>query len=177
MLNEDDLRYPIGRFQYSSETSWEELKKAIKDIAVFPSWLSETAANINNDELNSTYRDGSWNVRQIIHHIADSHTNAYIRFKLALTEDRPIIKPYKENLWSELHDAKHLEIQPSLYIIEGIHDRWVSIMENLEPDDFKREYFHPELYRLISLSECAMLYSWHGRHHLRHIQMAVEVNV
>jgi len=177
MLNQEDLRYPIGRFHHTTETSNEELEKAIKDIAVFPSWLEETAELIRQDQLNNTYRQGGWNIRQIIHHLADSHINAYIRFKLALTETKPIIKPYKEELWSELSDAKNENIFYSIKIIEGIHARWAYLMENMDVEQFQCCYMHPEEFKLITLSECARMYSWHGRHHLKHIQNALDQNL
>ena len=177
MVNEDVLRYPIGKFYYSRETSWEELQEAIKHIAVLPSWLSQTVSEIPEEQLNNTYREGGWTIRQIIHHLADSHMNAYIRFRLALTEYKPIIKPYNENLWAELPDARTGEIYTSMEIIEGLHARWTLLMEHMEENDFKKEFLHPEHYRLISLGECVCQYSWHGRHHLKHIQNALEVHV
>jgi hypothetical protein len=169
----EQLQYPIGRFKLPDEINQTTLIKGIETIKELPSVLKEKVIHLSDDELNLSYRDGGWNVRQLIHHIADSHMNSFIRFKLALTEDAPTIKPYDEKGWAELSDSKG-DISSSLFIIEGVHVRWGNLLSSIEQVDFNKVFIHPEIGR-ISLSMALLLYEWHGKHHLAHIDLAMNI--
>jgi hypothetical protein len=164
----EDLRYPIGRFRLSGETEHGQRDQWISDIADVPAALREAIRGLEPAQLDTPYREGGWTVRQVIHHLADSHMNAYIRFRLALTEDEPTIKPYKEDLWAELHDAKSSPVEVSLALIDALHHRWTSLMRAMRESDWERAFRHPEL-GLVPLERNAGLYAWHGRHHVAHI--------
>ena len=165
-----DLRYPIGKFSVtpSDPISEASIDAAIQAIDEFPSQLKIETAVMTDDQLDTPYRDGGWTVRQTVHHVADSHMNSYVRFRLALTEDQPTIKPYNEKAWAELPDARTAGIGVSLSLIESIHERWVILLRSMTPADFKRPFLHPENgVRLLDWN--TLLYAWHGKHHLAHI--------
>jgi uncharacterized damage-inducible protein DinB len=130
--------------------------------------LRSAVADLNEDQLATPYRPGGWNVRQVVHHLPDSHLNSYIRFRLALTEDNPVVKPYQEAAWAELHDARSAPIELSLALLESLHQRWALLLRSLSERDFARTFQHPELGQL-TLAWNLGLYAWHGRHHLAHI--------
>ena len=165
----DDLRYPIGRFQFDGNSSAERREQWIGDIVLAPSHLRAAVAGLTPDQLETPYRENGWTVRQVVHHLPDSHLNAYTRMKLALTEDEPTIRPYEEARWAELPDGRSGEIEPSLDLLESLHQRWVILLRQLPPADFDRRYRHPEHRRIFGLNETLALYAWHGRHHVAHI--------
>ena len=169
MMNE---RFPIGEFVCMENVSTKEIKSWVNEIRTLPMRLMEVVNHLSDVELEYTYREGSWAIRQIIHHIADSHMNAYIRFKLALTEESPTIKSYAEEKWAELSDSK-LPIDTSLKIIESLHDRWVYLIENLTDEQLKRTFIHPDS-GVVSLEGNIGIYAWHGNHHLAHIKNALK---
>ncbi|PSR53751.1 putative metal-dependent hydrolase [Adhaeribacter arboris] len=166
--NTDSLRYPIGTYTAKPIISPEELKEYIQHITHLPAQLRKAVKDLNEKELDTPYRAGGWTVRQTVNHVADSHINSYVRFRLALTEDKPVIKTYEEHLWAELADAKHAPVDMSLILLEALHLRWVMLLESLTPEQWQRVFVHPTLGE-VTLSNAAGLYSWHGRHHVAHI--------
>ena len=162
-----DLSYPIGKFQWTGPNSDAQRAAYVADIAAVPEKLRAAVSGLNEAQLDTPYRPGGWTVRQTVHHIADSHMNAYIRFKLALTEDAPLVKPYDEKAWANLPDSK-LPIEVSLRLIDSLHERWTVVLKNMKSADFLRKLTHPE-HGLVDLDRFAALYSWHGKHHVRHI--------
>jgi uncharacterized damage-inducible protein DinB len=171
-----DLRYPIGKFdRLESSLTDAQRRTMIGQIADVPSRLTTAVAGLNDAQLDTPYRPGGWTVRQLAHHIPESHMNAYIRFKLALTEDEPTIKTYEESLWAELPDAKTLPIEPSLRLLENLHHRWVACLHAISAEQWNRKLRHPEM-GLMSLDQMLALYSWHGRHHVAHITSLRERN-
>ncbi|KUP24228.1 YfiT family bacillithiol transferase [Paenibacillus sp. DMB5] len=164
---ETDLRYPIGPFEYEGEITVSVTTAWIKEIEKLPGLLREAVKELNNEQLDTPYRPGGWSLRQVIHHVADSHMNAYVRFKLALTEDKPVIKPYEEAKWAELPDYA-LPVEPSLLLIETLHQRWVTVLRELTPADLEKTFIHPES-GVVSLGRNIGIYAWHGKHHLAHI--------
>lgn len=163
----DDLRYPIGRF--TPPTSFDPAVRVdhITALRLLPGSLQAAVSGLNHSQLDTPYRDGGWTVRQLVHHIADSHANAYIRTKLALTEDWPIIKPYDQDAWARLEDS-NLPVDGSLAMVSAIHERWVALLESLADADFQRGYNHPENGRQ-NLATVLAIYAWHSRHHTAHI--------
>ncbi|WP_078551857.1 YfiT family bacillithiol transferase [Bacillus alkalicellulosilyticus] len=164
-----DVRYPIGKFQVDGTITEQQIAEWIQDISELPQKMSKLISELSEDQLNSSYRDGGWTVKQVVHHVADSHMNAFIRFKLALTEDNPTIKPYFEERWATLSDTTEAPVALSLSIIEGLHQRWVMLL-NSKPD-LTKTFYHPELDRSIRLDENVGMYAWHGNHHLAHIKL------
>ena len=164
-MTETDLRYPIGRFRPGASAA--DHAALIDAIAEMPAAMRAAVAGLSPAQLDTPYREGGWTVRQLAHHVADSHMNAYIRFKLALTEDVPTVKPYDESRWAQLPDARE-EIDPSLALIEALHVRWVSTLRAMSPSDFERTYMHPEN-GPTPLGTALGLYAWHGRHHVAHV--------
>ena len=160
-----DLRYPIGRFSY---TPGQDRGPQIDAIARLPQQLRDAIAGLDDRQLDTPYRDGGWTVRQVVHHVPDSHLNAYTRFKLALTEATPTIKPYDEAKWAALPDGRTGPIAPSLSLLEGLHARWVSLLQSMTAADFERTLNHPEN-GMQTLDRMVGLYAWHSRHHLAHI--------
>jgi hypothetical protein len=158
------VRYPIGDFDRTQLNR----NKDIAAIAALPTALRGAVNGLNDEQLNTPYRDGGWTVRQLVHHVADSHMNAYVRFRLALTEDWPTIKPYDEAKWAELDDAKTLPVEVSLSLLESLHQRWVTLLESLNESDWERGYIHPESGK-SQLKIVVGIYSWHGRHHTAHV--------
>lgn len=170
----EQLQYPIGRFEAPEIVSFELRNKWINDIKILPQQLIDACENLNDAQLDTPYRPEGWTLRQVVHHVADSHVNAYIRYKLACTELNPTIKPYLEAKWAELGDAKTEDIQISLDILKAIHRRWVIHLRNMSEADWKRTFFHPESQKTFVLEKNLGLYSWHGRHHLAHITSTKE---
>jgi uncharacterized damage-inducible protein DinB len=163
-----DLQYPIGRFKLEGPPTPQEIGRAIDEIAQAPAKLRAAAEGLSPEQLDTPYRPGGWTVRQVVHHVPDSHLNSYCRFKLALTEDEPTIKAYHEDRWAELDDSRSAPIEVSLAMLESLHKRWVLLMKSLAPGDFARTFRHPEI-GLVSLAKNVCLYGWHGRHHTAHI--------
>lgn len=164
------LKYPTGKFVRGTKAETHERRTTCIDLMVaFPDKLRAEVHGMDDDQLDTPYRPGGWTVRQLVHHIADSHGQTLHRFKLALTEERPTIKPYKEALWAEHVDARTMPIDPSLQIIAGSHARWVVLMRAMSAADYDRAFFHPEQQRELPLSEVLELYVWHSKHHLAHI--------
>jgi len=164
----EDLRYPVGEFQFPAAVSSQELAKFIDHIAETPARMRAATAGLSDSQLDTPYRPGGWTVRQVAHHVPDSHMNSYVRFRLALTEDSPVIKPYEESRWAELPDARSMPVEPSLVLLESLHARWVPLLRSLSAADWKRSFRHPEL-GPVTLENNAALYAWHGRHHVAHI--------
>ena len=164
------LKYPTGKFVRGTKAETpERVAACIAVIEGFPEKLRAKVEGLNEAQLDTCYRSGGWTVRQVVHHLADSHGQAPARFKLALTEDTPTIKPYKEALWAELVDGRTMPLEPSLQIISGLHARWSVVVRNMTPSDLDRAFFHPEQQREIMLGEALELYVWHSGHHLAHI--------
>ncbi|MCB9288941.1 MAG: putative metal-dependent hydrolase [Lewinellaceae bacterium] len=168
----ENLRYPTGRFSYQPGYGPEKRREYLESIRSLPAKLRAGLDSLGEAQLDLPYRPGGWTARQVIHHIADSHMNAYIRFKLALTESRPTIKPYDEKAWAELPDTANTPIQVSLALLEALHQRWVVLLEELDTAGLQRSVFHPESQREIKLEEFLALYAWHGEHHLAHLALA-----
>ena len=168
MNTDENLRYPVGRYQPPEKISPEQRAEWIDEIAALPQQLNGAVSPLMESELDTPYRPGGWTVRQVVHHLPDSHLNSYLRFRLALTEDSPTIKPYHEDRWAELPDAKTGPIGPSLLILEGLHERWTALLRTLDDTAFARTLQHPEWGR-IRLDWTLGLYAWHCRHHLAHI--------
>ncbi len=162
-----NLSYPIGEFEWSGPNTDAQRAAFIADIAAVPQRVRLAVAGLNDARLDTPYRPGGWTVRQLVHHIADSHMNAYIRFKLALTETQPLVKPYDEKAWAEMPDS-NLPIEVSLKLIDALHERWTVILRHMSAEDFGRKLKHPEL-GIVDLDRYVALYSWHGKHHVAHI--------
>jgi hypothetical protein len=160
--------FPIGKFVYAGPPDKEQREKFIEDIEQTPAALRAAVQGLSPQQLETPYREGGWTVWQVVHHVPDSHMNAYIRFKLALTEDEPTIKPYEQQLWAELEDVKSTPIEVSLALMDALHDRWVRLLRSMKTNDWKRSFRHPEL-GMVALEKNVALYSWHGRHHVAHI--------
>jgi uncharacterized damage-inducible protein DinB len=171
----DDLRYPVGRFERVDALTTAARKAAIDDIAVMPVQFRAAVAGLDESQIDTPYRPGGWTVRQVAHHLPDSHMNAYSRFKMALTEDVPTIKPYDEAAWAALEDSRTTPVETSLGLLDGIHDRWVRILRAMSPSDFTRTLQHPER-GPMSLDQLLALYAWHGKHHTAHVTKLRERN-
>ncbi|WP_409291270.1 YfiT family bacillithiol transferase [Peribacillus sp. SCS-37] len=165
----EDLKYPIGKFVVPHVFSEEQIKEWIQDIVEAPARLQAAVAGLDEVQFDTPYREGGWTVRQVVHHMADSHMNAFIRFKLSLTETFPTIKPYSEGDWALLADTEKTEISASINILEGLHRRWEVLLRSMGRKEFKRKFIHPELHTTLDLYTTLALYSWHSRHHTAHI--------
>ena len=163
-----DPRFPIGKFYYEGTPSEEQRRKFIDEIEHAPAAIRAAVQGLSPEQIDKPYREGGWNVRQVVHHVPESHMNAYIRFKLALTEDEPTIKPYAEDRWAQLADVQTTPVEISLALLENLHARWVVLLRSLREDDWKRTFKHPEI-GLVSLEKSLAMYAWHGRHHTAHI--------
>jgi hypothetical protein len=163
-----DPRFPIGKFHFDGPPSEEQRNKFITEIEQAPADLRAAVNRLTPQQLDTPYRDGGWTVRQVTHHVPESHMNAYIRFKLALTEDEPTIKPYAEDRWAELADIKLAPVEVSLALLESLHTRWVILLRSLQPEEWKRTFNHPEA-GIMSLEKSLGLYAWHGKHHVAHV--------
>ena len=164
----NDLRYPIGKFSYDGPMTEDKKKAYVDDIAQAPAMLRSAVQGLTDAQLDTPYRPGGWSVRQVVHHLPDSHVNAYVRFKLALTESDPTIKTYAEDQWAELADSKITPIEVSMSLLESLHDRWVRLLRSLSHEEWKRTFRHPEL-GSMTLEKTLALYAWHGPHHVTQI--------
>lgn len=174
MQNLDTLRYPIGKFNPPDEITMDYVSNCIKRIESFPSRLKAVVSALPEETLGQPYRPGGWTIRQLVHHVADSHMNSYIRFKWALTEDSPIIKAYDEKIWAELPEAKTAPVDVSIALLEALHRRWILLLNQLSEAEWQKQFIHPETNRAISLKRNVALYAWHGDHHLAHIEGALK---
>jgi hypothetical protein len=163
-----DLRYPVGKFQRPESISAAGRAAFIDEIRALPANLRAAVAGLTGEQLDTPYRPGGWTVRQVVHHVADSHMNSYVRFRLALTEDEPVIKAYEEQLWAELADARSAPAELSLALIDMLHARWIILLESLDDAAFGRTFRHPAI-GLMTLDANTALYAWHSRHHVAHI--------
>lgn len=170
----EDLSYPIGKFDKNREVTPDLRREFVQAIAELPEMMARAVEGLNDERLDTEYRPGGWTVRQTVHHVADSHLNSICRFKLAVTEDKPTIRPYAEDLWAKLADSK-MPLDVSLKIIEGIHARWIVLLESFADADFKRELIHPDS-GVWTVEEFLHLYAWHSRHHTAHITRLRERN-
>ncbi len=168
-----DPRYPIGKFQ-PAHFSKNQFEKWVNDLRVLPLSLENALLNLDEHQLDTPYREGGWTIRQLVHHVADSHMNAYIRFKWTLTEDHPTIKTYDEKSWAQLRDGLTLPTNISVTLLHALHSRWVELVSSLEPEQLQRKFFHPEQKKDISLWDLLGTYAWHSRHHVAHILAARE---
>jgi len=171
---EADLRYPVGKFQAVENVTEAQRREFIEAIAEAPGKLRAAITGLNEQQLDTPYRPGGWTVRQVVHHLPDSHMNSFVRFKLALTEDEPTIKPYDEKSWAELADAK-APVEPSVMLLENLHKRWLVLLKSIAPADWQRKFRHPER-GPMTLEQNLQLYAWHGRHHVAHITALRERN-
>ena len=159
-----DLRYPIGRFEYRGESTDEQRREFIDRIEKTPARLRATVAGLSDEQLDTPYRPGGWTIRQLVHHVADSHLNSYCRFRLTLTEDSPSIKGYDQNLWAELSDSHTAPVEVSLALLDALHRRWVMLLRGMTAADYARTFHHSEQ-GLVTLDRTLALYAWHGDHH------------
>jgi hypothetical protein len=173
MMNQTDLRYPIGTYEPPAEFTATHIDNWIDYLSTYPKKIHELTFELTDEELNYRYRPEGWTIRQVLHHLPDSHTNAYIRFKLGLTEDTPTIRPYLEDRWAELSASKIAPIQSSLHLLAAVHAHWTILLRYCSPEDFERQLYHPESKETDSLVHYLGRYVWHSRHHLAHIQQAL----
>jgi hypothetical protein len=166
---ETELRYPVGKFDFDAPINDADYPKLITAIAEAPVALRSAVAGLTRDQLETRYRPGGWTVKQVVHHVPDSHLNAYTRFKLALTENEPTIKTYDEAAWAELPDSRKVPMEVSLDLLDALHLRWVALLRSMDTADFNRGLRHPEHGRVLTLRLMLGLYAWHGRHHVAHI--------
>lgn len=169
-MSDDDLRYPTGKFNpKAGPLGADEREALIERIAEVPALLEKAVGGLSDEQLDTPYRDGGWSPRQSAHHIADSHLNGFVRFKLAVTEDDPTIRTYEQEPWAETPDVHAVPVEASLAIVRGLHERWVTLLRALTPEDFGRTIQHPEDGRM-DLDRLLQLYAWHGRHHVAHVE-------
>jgi DinB superfamily len=168
-----NLQYPVGKFNLKEFPDKKTRKLLIQSLSDLPGKVKETVQSFDNNLLDVPYREGGWTARQVIHHLPDSHMNAFIRFKLTLTESTPVIRPYNQDEWAKLPDVKNTPVEVSISLLESIHKRWVVLLNSMEENDFRKKYIHPESGE-VSLAEVLALYEWHGRHHLAHITSVVK---
>ena len=164
----DDPRYPVGRLTLAQEVSPEQRREWIGQVAEAPARLREAVRGLSDEQLDTPYRDGGWTVRQVVHHVPDSHMNAFIRFKLGLTEDTPTIKTYEEAEWAKLPDVRDTPVETSLALLDALHDRAVRLLDALDEEQWQRTFRHPEM-GVLRLDQTLGIYAWHGRHHVTHI--------
>jgi hypothetical protein len=175
-MNDESLRYPVGKFKPQDTYTKEELNQCIERIESVPSRIDTLIKHFTSKQFATRYREAGWTARQVVHHISDSHMNAYIRFKWALTEETPMIKAYDEKLWAE---TPEVAIDPfiSVNLLKALHVKWVALMRSLAPADLQREYVHPETQKKIRLDRLIALYAWHGDHHLGHLKIVAEKRI
>ncbi len=161
----DDPRYPIGRTEVVEQLTPGRRSELIREIEEAPGRLRAAVEGLSDAQLDTPYREGGWTARQVVHHVPDSHLNSYVRFRLALTEDEPTIKPYSEKLWAELPDARTLPVEASLRLLDSLHQRWAALLRAMTPEQFARGFIHPEHGRRQSLDQALQVYAWHGKHH------------
>jgi DinB superfamily len=169
-LSERTSQYPVGKFRAPESLSPAERARCIETIASAPAQLREAVLRLTPKQLDTPYREGGWTARQVVHHVPESHMNAYIRFKLALTENNPVIKPYDEAAWARLGDVGVAPVEASLKLLESLHERWVVLMRGLSADDWRKQYIHPEYGEARTLEYTLALYAWHGEHHIAHVR-------
>jgi len=169
----EELRYPVGKFQFETPNQ-EKLDQWIDTITNLPSELKKLVGTLSYEDLEKTYKPDGWNIKQIVHHLADSHMNSFIRFKLVLTEENPTFKPYNEVEWAKTEDASSEDIADSLGLLEGLHKRWATLLRSIESEQMERTFIHPEYKNQYNLKWLLCLYDWHCRHHLAHIRLAKE---
>ena len=169
----EKLRYPIGKFSSPPSISSDNIKDYINTIEKTPGDLRNSVTGLNDEQLDTPYRPDGWTIRQVIHHLPDSHINSYVRFKLGLTEDKPMIKTYEEAKWAELDDSKDTPIEVSLILLESLHKRWAVLLKSISEKDFHKVVNHPE-WGEIRLDKMLAIYDWHCKHHLAHIQIAIK---
>ena len=174
-ITSTDLRYPIGRYE-ARPFSTPQKEEWLNDIKFLPQLLENAVVNLDEAQLKTPYRDGGWTVHQLVHHVADSHMNAYCRFKLGLTEDKPTIRPYNQEAWAQLSDSAKIPINISLTLLYALHTRWYSLLSDLELKDWERTVFHPEHQKELTLWFLLGMYAWHGKHHVAHITSLRERN-
>lgn len=167
--NLEDLKYPIGKVVIPEKITSKHIMEWITILDEFPQRLTRLVSNLNNEQLDTPYRPDGWSIRQVVHHLSDSHHNSYTRFKWTLTEDRPVIKAYFEDRWAELHDSKSAPILLSLHALTALHAKWTYFLRGLSPQELKREFIHPDGKKAISLAENIGIYAWHCKHHYAHI--------
>lgn len=163
-----DLKYPIGKHQMVP-FSQEEKEARLADVLFLPRMLEYAVLNLNDDHIQTPYREGGWTVNQVIHHVADSHMNAFIRFKLGLTEDNPTIKPYSQSAWGETADVTAVPVNLSITLLHSLHHRWYELLKTITDEQWERTIYHPEQQRKITLWELLLIYAWHGKHHAAHV--------
>ncbi len=167
-MSEEELRYPIGKFSAQESYSPEEIANNIKRIEELPARIESAAKSLSSAQLDTTYRDGGWTLRQVIHHVPESHMNAYVRFKWTLTEDRPTIKPYDETQWARTPEIS-LDPGLSINLLKALHAKWVALLKSLSPAQLQRDFYHPDSKKYNRLDRMIAMYAWHGEHHLAHI--------
>lgn len=168
-MSESTAQYPIGKFHAPESISPQDRVRYIETVASAPARLRAAVEGVTVKQLDTPYREGGWTVRQVVHHVPESHMNAYIRFKLALTENEPVIKPYDEAAWARLSDVAVAPIDASLALVESLHERWVVLMKELSVEDWRKQYIHPEYGLARTLEQTLALYAWHGEHHIAHV--------
>ena len=169
----EKLKFPIGEFIKPEHISEGHIQQWIEEIASFPAHIIRLTENLSTEQINWKYRPGGWKIKQVVHHCADSHMNSIIRFKLALTEDSPTIRPYYEGRWAELIDSQEDNLSHSISLLSGLHHRWVALLKNLTPSELKRAFVHPEHGQRFTLEENIGIYAWHCNHHQAHIEQAI----
>ena len=170
MKKKKKKKYPLGEFQPPEKITDRDIDKSIRILRNFPAKLKNLVGNWSDDQLDTQYREGGWKVRQLVNHLSDSHMAAFLRFKLALTEDNPTVKPYNEARWAELQDSFSMPVKPALQILKGVHARWVYELKSLTNREFDFRFHHPEQNKTISLKESLVFYAWHCNHHFAHIE-------
>ena len=171
----EKLRFPIGKYKIEPVQE-QDYPMLIDQLEALPGKIRAAVAGLTDEQLDTPYREGGWTLRQVVHHLPDSHLNAYMRFKLALTEDTPVIKPYEEGLWAECTEAKYGAVNDSLDLLDSLHRRWVSFLRTLKSEDFLQKYYHPAQDKNYVLNTVLSLYVWHGKHHLAHITETKKAN-
>lgn len=166
----EQLQYPIGRYVAPTSYTPELLKEWTATLGALPSWLDVCIENLDADQLRVPYREGGWNIQQVIHHLADSHMNAYVRVRLALTESNPTVKPYDEAAWALLPDVDKVSVNVSVTLLHALHRRWVALLEQMPEAEWERTFYHPDHRRDFPVWEVVALYAWHSRHHTAHIR-------
>lgn len=172
-MNLESLKYPVGKWSKPDNYSEAKLKSWVEDIRSFPAELSKLLMQANEDTYSKRYRPEGWTLRQLVHHVVDSHMNGYIRQKLAYTESNPTISPYLEAAWADLDDVKTVSPMASLRMLQALHLRWSVFLDSLDSEALERSYFHPEHNRAISIKESIHMYAWHSRHHLAHVKLVL----
>jgi hypothetical protein len=172
-VSENELRYPIGKFRPPESISAADRARYVEIVASAPARLRDVVNSLSETQWDTPYREGGWTIRQVVHHVPESHMNAYIRFKLALTETDPVVKPYDEAAWARLNDIPVTPVETSLGLLECLHRRWVILMQGMSDEDWKRQYIHPGYGRTQTLEYTLALYAWHCDHHLAHVKQAL----